>query len=184
MIRFRSFTAAVVAAGLLVGAGAVQAQGPPFGGPGWPGGLGGPDGPRVGGPDRPGGPGGPGGLPLRELNLTDAQREQLQGIRQQHAEEMKAAEEKVRLAMDAQRRAIESVPLNEALVRSAAQQVGDAQTELAVQHARIYSETWAVLTPAQQAQAKKLEAELRQRAQNMRERQSERRENRRQAPPQ
>jgi len=45
------------------------------------------------------------------------------------------------------------------------QALADAQTEMAIQQARLRSDIFAMLTPDQQAQARKLEAERLQRAQ-------------------
>jgi Spy/CpxP family protein refolding chaperone len=74
MTRFRSLGVAAVLATILAG-GAAFAQGP--------------DDSRVG--RRFGGPGfGRGaGLPLRELNLTDAQRQQVRTLMQQHQERLR-----------------------------------------------------------------------------------------------
>ena len=44
---------------------------------------------------------------------------------------------------------------------STTQALVEAQTELAIQQARMQSEIFALLTPAQQEQAKKLQAEQR-----------------------
>jgi Spy/CpxP family protein refolding chaperone len=148
MNRYRSLTACALVAGLLAGGAAfAQAQGAPDGFRG--------RGPRAGGP---GGFGGP-GLALRELNLTDAQQEQIRSIREQHRDEVVQAETQVRGAMEAQRRAVETIPVDEGLIRSTTERLAEAQTSAAIARARVFSETWAVLTPAQQSQAKKLEAQ-------------------------
>src|SRR5438105_4784359 len=66
------------------------------GGPGGPG--------RFGGPGMPGGPGGPLGM-LRmlgpQLNLTDAQKEQIKNIAESHREEWKALGDRERAAHEA-----------------------------------------------------------------------------------
>jgi Spy/CpxP family protein refolding chaperone len=155
MKRFRVFTVAALVAGLLAG-GAAYAQGPGAGGRGrGPGGFG------------PGfGPGG--GLPLRALNLTDAQREQVRTLTQQYREQNRTAAERLRAAFEAQRRAVETVPVNEQLIRSTTQELADAQAEVAIQRARMHSEVFALLTPEQQAEAKKLQAEREARRERMR----------------
>ena len=61
--------------------------------------------------------------------------------------------------MDAQRKAVETIPVDEGLIRSTTQALADAQTEMAIQQARLRSEIFALLTPDQQAQARKLQAE-------------------------
>jgi periplasmic protein CpxP/Spy len=141
MNRFHSLTAGALVAGLLV-TGVAFAQGPRRGGPGGLG-LGGPGG-------RPGGQ----ALALGALNLTDAQQQQIREIREQERDAMRQIDERLRQAHDAQRDAIQTIPVNEGLIRSASQALADVQAEAAIQQANIYSRIWAVLTPAQQTQAK------------------------------
>ena len=67
--------------------------------------------------------------------------------------------------MDAQRKAVQTLPVNEGLIRSTTQALAEAQTEMAIQQARMQGEIFTLLTPAQQEQAKKLQAERETRAQ-------------------
>jgi Spy/CpxP family protein refolding chaperone len=154
MTRFRALTLTAVLAGLLAG-GVAFAQGPGAGRRGGPG---------FGGPG-PGGRGGPGGLPLQALNLTEAQQDQVKQLVQQSRAQSQNVGEQLRSAMDAQRKAVETIPVDEGLIRSTTQALVEAQTEMAIQQARLQSEIFALLTPDQQAQAKKLQAERNQRAQ-------------------
>lgn len=138
--------AAVTAMVSLCAVGAAQAQGP---------------GPRGDGDGRGrGGPGGRGGgaimLPVRELGLTDAQREQVEQIRTANREATQAAQQRMREAEGAQRAAVQTVPLNESLVRSTAQALALAQTDLAVQEARVFNDVWQLLTPEQQTKLQTL----------------------------
>jgi len=155
MTRFRALTLTAVLAGLLAG-GVAFAQGPGAGRRGGPGGFGGPG---------PGGRGGPGGLPLQALNLTEAQQDQVKQLVQQSRAQNQSVAEQLRSAMDAQRKAVETIPVDEGLIRSTTQALVEAQTEMAIQQARLQGEIFALLTPDQQAQAKKLQAERNQRAQ-------------------
>jgi len=159
MTRFRALTLTAVLAGLLAG-GVAIAQGP---GPGrrGPGGFGRPG---------PGGPGGPGGLPLQALNLSETQQDQIKQLMQQHHQQNQSVGEQLRTAMEAQRKAVETIPVDEGLIRSTTQALVDAQTEMAIQQARRQSEIFALLTPDQQAQARKLQAERSQRMQQQRQR--------------
>ncbi len=143
LLRSKVLLASVLATGLAAG---VFAQGGPGGrrGPGGPGGFGGGRGV---------------GLPLAQLELTDAQKTQLKDVMQRHRADLQAAMKQLGTAHDAQRKAIETTPLNEGLVRSTSDAVGAAQTELAVLQARIHSDVFALLTPEQQAKAKQLSAE-------------------------
>jgi Spy/CpxP family protein refolding chaperone len=145
MIRFRSLTAGVLVAGLLA-SGAAFAQGP-------------------GGPGRPGGPGGRGGrgpggvdLPLAQLNLTDAQRQQIRDLTQKRQEAGAQVRERLNAAMEARRAAVNTVPVNEGAIRSTTADLVAAETEAAILQAHLRADIIALLTPEQQEQLKKVEA--------------------------
>ena len=104
------------------------------------------------------GPGGP-GLVLNELNLTDAQREQVREIRGRYREQIQTLSRRLGDLTAKQRQAIETVPVNETLITSATQDMTQAEVEVAIQEARINADIWSVLTPEQQAKATKLRAE-------------------------
>ena len=144
MNRFRSLATGVALVALLVTS-VAYAQGPRGGGFGGRGGRG-------------FGPGGP-GLALNELNLTDAQREQVREIRDRYQEQIQTLSRRLGDLAAKQRQAIETVPVNETLVTSATQDMTQAQVEVAIQEARINADIWSVLTPEQQATATKLRAE-------------------------
>ena len=143
----RIVTAAVLA--LSVNAISLLAQGPGQG-PG----RGGP-----GGPGRPGGPGGPGILAMvRQLDLTDAQREQLRALAQEGRQggdpgaPMRAAEQKLNAAVLADTpdlQAIESLKaaLNSAHAAELENRVGMMQ------------KVAQILTPAQRQQLLQLQAQ-------------------------
>jgi periplasmic protein CpxP/Spy len=140
MNRLR-WTAAVAVVALLAG-GLVYAQGPRGG--------------------RPGGPGGRGplaGLPLRELQLTDAQQEQVRQIRSRHATQIRDAMTKLETARRAQQKAVETVPADEAQITSLTQDMVQAEVDVAIHASRLNSEIWSVLTADQQSQLKKLRAD-------------------------
>jgi periplasmic protein CpxP/Spy len=144
MNRFRSLATGVALVALLATT-VAYAQGPRGGGFGGQGGRG-------------FGPGGP-GLALNELNLTDAQREQVREIRDRYKEQIQTLSRRLGDLAAKQRQAIETVPVNETLITSATQDMTQAQVEVAIQEARINADIWSVLTPEQQAKATKLRAE-------------------------
>jgi protein CpxP len=151
MNRLRSLTVGMVVAGLLA-TGVAFAQGP-RGGPGGPGGRGG-----RGDFGRSGL-----GLPLRQLNLTEAQQTQLQQIREQHRDEMQSVMQKLESARQAQRAAIESVPADEATITALTQDMTQAEVDVAIQTARLNTAIWGVLTKEQRAELTKLRAERQKR---------------------
>ena len=117
------------------------------------------DGGRRGGPGRFGPFGPDAGLPLRALNLTDAQQQQIRSLVEQRREQQQEVMTRLHDAMEAQRKAVDATPVDEQAIRSTTQALVEAQTEVAIQHARLRSEIFALLTPEQQAQAAKLKAE-------------------------
>jgi len=118
------------------------------GGPGGPGGRG-----RMGGPGR----GGPlAGLPLRELNLSDAQREQVKAIVDSHQAEMKAVGDRAMTARQALHAATTSASFDEAAVRARAAELAAVEADVAVGRARIFADVYQILTPEQQAKVKEL----------------------------
>lgn len=142
----------------------------------------------------PGGPGGPGGrmggplggllavhpeLPLQALNLTDAQREQVRTIMQGHRDESRALGEKAHAALDALRKATEGT-VDEALVNQQGLALGAVIGEAAVLRAKVRAEVLAILTPEQQAEANKLQAQRQQRMEQMKQRGDQRRQHRQQ----
>jgi Spy/CpxP family protein refolding chaperone len=150
MKGLRSITAGAAIVALL-GTGAAFAQG-------------GPGGRRSGGPGGPGpfGFGGRGGgidLPLRDLNLTDVQQQQIKDIRERHRSEAQQIGERLRAAADAERKAVQSDPVNEGLIRSTAQQLAEVQADAAILAAHERTEMLTVLTAEQQAQLKKIQAD-------------------------
>jgi periplasmic protein CpxP/Spy len=147
MVRFRSVTAGIVMAGLLLSA-AAFAQGPRGG----PGGRG----------RAEFGPGGL-GLPLRQRNLTEAQQTRLKQIREQHRDEMATAMTRLATARAAQRAAIEKVPADEAQITSLTQDMTQAEVDAAIQTARLNTEVWGVLTAEQRSEVTKLRAERQER---------------------
>ena len=120
-----------------------------------------------GGPGRgagPFGPGGRGGFALGQLDLSDAQKQQVRDIMQRDREQMRSTMQRLDQAMQAQRAAINQVPVNEQAVRAAAAQVATVQADLAVAQARVHADIWNILTPEQQTKAKEIEQQAQARA--------------------
>jgi Spy/CpxP family protein refolding chaperone len=124
------------------------------------------------------GHGGPGraGFPLAQLELSDAQREQVKAVMERHREDMQTLGTRLREAHDAQRAAVEAVPVNEGLIRTTSQSIAAAQTDMALLQARIHNDVWNVLTAEQQAKAKELKAQRQARAKERAERRQQRRQ--------
>jgi len=128
---------------------------------------------RGAGPFGPGGPGGRGfaaGFALGQLDLSDAQKQQVRDIMQRHREQSSGTMQRMQQAMQAQRAAINQVPVNEAAVRQAAAALAAVQADSAVEEARLHADIFSVLTVEQQEKAKQLEAQARARGQERRQR--------------
>ena len=100
------------------------------------------------------------------MNLTEAQRTQLEQIRKQHRADLQSATEKLASARQAQRAAIERVPADEARITSLTQDLTQAEVDVAIQTARLNTAIWGVLTEAQRTELTKLRAERQERRRN------------------
>ena len=120
-----------------------------------------------GGPGMRGGPGGPGGmfgLPMRELNLTDAQREQVRTIMESHRDAQKAIGDRMQAARKALHESVAADAFDENAIRAKAAEVGAVEADAAVLQAKIHGEVIAILTPEQVKKAKELRSEMENRA--------------------
>ena len=106
-----------------------------------------------------GGPGIGGGLPLHELELTEAQREQAQQLVQQHREATRTLVERAQSARQAQRQAMDAIPFSEPAVRAAMAAMAEVEADLAVQQARLQGEIYGLLTTDQQERLQKIRAD-------------------------
>ena len=108
----------------------------------------------------PGGPGvfGPGGLGLKRANLTEAQREQVRAVVDQHRDEMRGLLQRVTGA----RRALTAAAENGQVEDVQAQEYGAATAALAVAQARVRAEVSQLLTPEQRALVQKQRDETQQ----------------------
>jgi protein CpxP len=103
------------------------------------------------------------GLPLRGLDLTDAQREQVRGIVSARQADFKALGERFQAARAAEHAAVTRIPVDENEVRARVTELAAVQADFAVLRARIHEQVYQVLTPEQQAKAKTLQAERQKR---------------------
>jgi len=168
--RIVAATLAVVTLGL---GGLALAQGGHRHGPGGLGEFGHGFGGRAGGP-----------FPmLRQLDLSDAQREQIRSILGQNQEESRAIRERLSAARKAQEAAITIVPTDEGQIRARTSELAAIEADAAVQRAKLHAAVFQVLTPEQQEKAKQLQAEREKRGAAFRQRAQERRQQRQQAAP-
>lgn len=96
---------------------------------------------------------------LGQLDLTDAQRDQVRAVMREHDSELEALVEKTRAAHRAQHAAITATPLDEAEIRARGADLAAALTDTAVLRARIHEQVAQILTPEQRAKAEQLRTE-------------------------
>jgi protein CpxP len=109
---------------------------------------------------------------LRELDLTDAQREQVRSL----FEEMEATGvgERVREARESLHQAIEN-GADESALRSEAARLGEAEGDAAVEWARVRARVQEILTPEQKQELEQLKQQAKERMELMRRQREERR---------
>jgi Spy/CpxP family protein refolding chaperone len=129
------------------------------------------------GPGRDAAPLGPGarrgfdaGFALGQLNLSDAQKQQVRDITQRHRQQTQPTMQRLQQAMQAQRAAINQMPVNEAAVRDASAALAKVQADMAVEQARLHADIFNILTVEQQEKAKQLEQQAQARQQERRQR--------------
>jgi protein CpxP len=99
---------------------------------------------------------------LSQLNLSDAQRAQVQGILDDEHPKLAPLFEASMKAHRALEQAIHAPNFDENAIRAAAAQAGIAEGDLAVEKGRLASRIRAVLTPEQQKQMDALHEQARQ----------------------
>ena len=116
----------------------------------------------------PGGPGGPGGglmgflgpiaMMASQLELSDAQKDQMKSIAQSHADEWKGLLDREQQARRAQQAAIASPQFDEVLIRQRSAELAAIDADASVARARARGELLQVLTTDQQAKLKDIES--------------------------
>jgi protein CpxP len=115
---------------------------------------------RRGGPGGPGGFRGPGGpmgmLPMlgRQIELTDAQRDQIKTIADSHKDDWTGLFDRARTAHLALNDAVAADPINEAVIRQKSAEVAAVDADIAVARARARAEVFQILTTEQKAKLK------------------------------
>ena len=147
-MRTRIASNGIIAGAALVLAGALLAQMPVSAQPGSRG---------FGGPMR----GGPGGMPgLRELDLSDSQRDQIRSVREQNHNP--ALVEQLRAARKALNEAVTADVVNESTIRGLAAQVAPLEADAAIQRAYAHAAMLQILTADQRAELSEMQAEARE----------------------
>jgi len=114
------------------------------------------------------------GRGMRQLDLTDAQRDQIRGIVESHEAALKEIGDRLRAAHEGMDALIAADVVDEPAIRAKSAEAAAVQADAAVLRARVRHDVFSVLTAEQQAKAKELRAQRetrqKERAQNLRER--------------
>ena len=96
-------------------------------------------------------------LPMlgRDLNLTDAQRDQVKAIADSHKDEWKAIADRERAARQALNALVMADTIDEAAIRQKSAEVAAVDADAAVARAHARAEVFQILTADQKAQLKK-----------------------------
>src|SRR5262245_31709127 len=107
-----------------------------------------------GGPMAFGGPMGMFGFLGPDLNLTDAQKQQIKSVAESHKAEWQAFGDRARTAHQALEAAIGADTVDEGLIRAKHAEVAAVEADMAVAPAGATAEIWPILTPEQQGKVK------------------------------
>ena len=129
----------------------------------------------MGGP-RGAGPAGAFLPPLRRLELTDEQREQVRTAIGESRESARTHARATRTARETLAEAVTTGAVDEDRLRTLGAELGRLAGDAAVRRAQVYAAVWQILTPEQQARAEEIRAEREERRNARRERMEERRE--------
>ena len=99
-------------------------------------------------------------LPLRQLDLTDAQRQEVRATLDQNQTILRATGEQLGRAKQALHEVVTGDWVNESEIRARAEALGLAEGDVAVVRADLYVQLWRILTPAQQLRVQEIEAEM------------------------
>ena len=103
--------------------------------------------------------GGPLGLgpEMRQLDLTDDQKQQLKTIAESHHDEFRAAGDKARAAHEGMQAMVEADTIDENAIRAKSAEIAAAEAEVMILNAKVRKESMQVLTADQQAKLKELQ---------------------------
>lgn len=96
---------------------------------------------------------------LRQLNITETQREQIRTLAETHRATVEPLREQLRQSHEAVLRASLTTTFDEAAVRALIAQTESVRTSIGVAEAKVNSQVYALLTPEQRTQLEQFLAE-------------------------
>ncbi len=106
---------------------------------------------------------GHGGRMFSQLDLTDAQKEQIKAIHQKNRESLRPLMEQIRAKRQEIRQANEGGTVNEALVSQKLAEIAPLEAKMMAERARIHQETLSVLTPEQRTKLEQMREQFKSR---------------------
>lgn len=109
-----------------------------------------------------------GGMFFRDLNLTDAQKAQIQQIHESHRQAMEPVGQEIRTKRQELHQLTEGATLDETLIRQKLTEIAGLEAKVMVQRHQIEQEMLNVLTPEQRTQLDAKKAEMKSKWQERR----------------
>jgi protein CpxP len=98
-----------------------------------------------------------------QLDLTDAQKEQIKAIHEKNRESLRPLMEQIRAKRQEIRQASEGGTVNEALVSQKLSEIAPLEAKMMAERARIHQETLSVLTPEQRTKLEQMREQFKSR---------------------
>ncbi len=124
-----------------------------------------------------GGHGDMGGFMLRGVDLTDAQKTQIQQIRASHKEAVAPLMQQIRAKEQAIHQSFGDDTFNSSLVNQQLIEIANLKTQLMSEQFKIHQETLAVLTPEQKTKLTEMREQFKAKREEMKAKRAERRAN-------
>ena len=96
---------------------------------------------------------------ILQLNLTDAQKEQLKTLTESHKDEFKTIADNMMAKRGQLGDLVTADTIDEAAIRAKSAEIAAVEADAAVLRAKVHAQVFALLTPEQQAKAKQLRAD-------------------------
>jgi len=101
-----------------------------------------------------------------QIGLTDAQRDQIKAIAESRKDEWKALADRERAVHEALEDVVTAEVVDEVSIRQKSAEVAGVDADMAMARAHAHAEVFQILTSEQQAQVKKMRAEMKNRMKN------------------
>lgn len=105
------------------------------------------------------------GKMMKELGLSDEQKEQMKAIGKKNHESIKNLMKKMQEARKKMQEASRNENIDEAAIRAISKEVADTMTDITIAKSKMHKEMQAIMTDEQKAKAKELRAKMKEKKQ-------------------